>query len=131
MYRGFGETWRGFAKNAYEGLGSLGLLVFITIWHVLGHLVPWIVLGFAAAADAARGELRAAPFLAAGAIACGLLFRALLCRRFRQSWLNVPLHPLSIAMLAAVQWWSLWLDRTGRRGWKGRVAGASGPTAGA
>ncbi|MFM1822551.1 MAG: hypothetical protein RI967_817, partial [Planctomycetota bacterium] len=87
MYRGFGETWRGFAKNAYEGLGSLGLLVFITIWHVLGHLVPWVVLGVAATTDAARGELRAAPFLAAGAIACGLLFRALLARRFRQSWL--------------------------------------------
>ncbi|MEY5031082.1 MAG: hypothetical protein RL354_113, partial [Planctomycetota bacterium] len=27
-------------------------------------------------------------------------------------------------VLSAVQWRSLWLDRTGRRGWKGRIAGA-------
>ena len=124
MYRGFRETWRGFGKNAYEGLGNPGLLAFITVWHVVGHLVPWAVVGVAVAGGASRGEVRAGLALAVGAIACALLFRVLLCLRFRQSWLNVPLHPLSIATLTAVQWWSLWLDRTGRRGWKGRVAGA-------
>jgi hypothetical protein len=73
-----------------------------------------------------------APLLALIAIACGLVFRVLLARRFRQSWLNIPLHPVSIATLTAVQWWSLWLDRTGRRGWKGRVAGsATGSATGA
>jgi hypothetical protein len=124
MYRGFAQTWRGFAKNAYEGLGSVGLLVFITAWHVLGHLVPWVVLGAVVLRPADAASPGVAPLLAALAIACGLGFRALLARRFRQSWLNVPLHPISIAALTAVQWWSLWLDRTGRRGWKGRVAGA-------
>ena len=124
MYRGFRETWRGFGKNAYEGLGNPGLLAFITVWHVVGHLVPWAVVGVAVAGGASRGEVRAGLALAVGAIACALLFRVLLCLRFRQSWRNVPLHPLSIATLTAVQWWSLWLDRTGRRGWKGRVAGA-------
>ena len=130
MYRGFSQTWRGFAKNAFEGLGSLGLLIFITVWHVLGHLLPWVVITAAAAqmltqSDASRERPQTALVLAVLAVACALLYRVLLAARFRQSWLNVPLHPISIAMLTAVQWWSLWLDRTGRRGWKGRVAGST------
>ena len=130
MYRGFSQTWRGFAKNAFEGLGSLGLLIFITVWHVLGHLLPWVVITAAAAqvltqSDASRETPQTALVLAVLAVVCALLYRALLAARFRQSWLNVPLHPISIAMLTAVQWWSLWLDRTGRRGWKGRVAGST------
>jgi len=119
MYRGFGQTWRGFAKNAFEGLGSMGLLLFITVYHGLGQMLPWLVvlLGLA------TGVWMAGAWLAVGAIAASLLLRCLLARRFRQSLLNVPLHPVSMVMLSAVQWWSLWLDRTGRRGWKGRVAG--------
>lgn len=130
MYRGFSQTWSGFAKNAFEGLGSLGLLIFITVWHVLGHLLPWVVITAAAAqmltqSDASRERPQTALVLAVLAVACALLYRALLAARFRQSWLNVPLHPISVSMLTAVQWWSLWLDRTGRRGWKGRVAGST------
>jgi len=130
MYRGFSQTWRGFAKNAFEGLGSLGLLIFITVWHVLGHLLPWVVITAAVAqmltqSDASRERPQTALVLAVLAVVCALLYRVLLAARFRQSWLNVPLHPISIAMLTAVQWWSLWLDRTGRRGWKGRVAGST------
>lgn len=125
MYRGFGETWRGFAKNAFEGLGSLGLLVFITLYHALGQVLPWVVLVLAALA--AQWSPGAA--LAAGAVFCALLGRALLAARFRQSWWNIPLHLPAILMLSAVQWRSLWLDRTGRRSWKGR--GGTGAAAAA
>ena len=121
MYRGFAQTWRGFAKNAYEGLGGMGLLVFITLYHAMGQILPWIVLLLAAV----TGEWGWGAMVAAGAVSCSLLLRLLLARRFRQSMLNVPLHPLSMAMLSAVQWWSWWLHRTGRRGWKGRVAGGA------
>lgn len=133
MYRGIGQTWRGFAKNAYEGLGNLGLLVFITVWHFIGHIVPWVVLltaiwqsdaGSETLGDTS-GETFGARMLALAAIVCALVYRALLCLRFRQSWLNLPLHPLSMVTLTAVQWWSLWLDRTGQRGWKGRIAGVN------
>jgi glycosyltransferase involved in cell wall biosynthesis len=116
MYRGFGETWRGFAKNAFEGLGSLGLLVFITVYHALGQVLPWIVVALAALG--AQWSLGAS--LAAAAVACALLGRALLAARFRQSWWNIPLHLASIVALSAVQWRSLWLHRTGKRSWKGR-----------
>jgi len=128
MYRGFGETWRGFAKNAFEGLGSLGLLVFITVYHALGQVLPWIVVALAlSTAQWSRGAS-----LAAGAIGCALLLRTLLAARFRQSWWNVPLHVVAILVLAAVQWRSLWLDRTGRRSWRGRTGGAGAirPSAG-
>ncbi len=120
MYRGFGETWRGFAKNAYEGLGSLGLLLFITVYHALGQVLPWIVLALAAVTV----QWSTGASLAAGAILCALVGRALLAARFRQSWWNIPLHLPSILMLSAVQWRSLWLDRTGRRSWKGRGGSA-------
>ena len=123
MYRGFGQTWRGFAKNAYEGLGSMGLLIFITVYHALGQVLPWVVLALALA----TGVWTGGAWMAAGAVAASLSLRWLLARRFRQSPLNVPLHPLSMVMLSAVQWRSLWLDRTGRRGWKGRVAGTAHP----
>ena len=121
MYRGFAQTWRGFAKNAYEGLGSFGLLVFITAYHALGQVLPWIVLVLALAG----GEWRAGAVCAGGAVACSLALRALLARRFRQSYWNISLHLVSMLMLSAVQWRSLWLDRTGRRGWKGRIAGTT------
>jgi len=125
MYRGFGETWRGFAKNAYEGLGSLGLLLFITVYHALGQVLPWVVVALAAL----TAQWSPGAALGAGAILCALLGRALLAARFRQSWWNIPLHLPSILMLSAVQWRSLWLDRTGRRSWKGR--GGAGAAAAA
>ncbi|MCX5665397.1 MAG: glycosyltransferase family 2 protein [Planctomycetota bacterium] len=40
MYRTAGQVWRGFAKNAYEGLGSFALLLFITVIHIVGHVLP-------------------------------------------------------------------------------------------
>jgi glycosyltransferase involved in cell wall biosynthesis len=119
MYRGFGQTWRGFAKNAYEGLGGMGLLVFITVYHALGQVLPWLIVALALVA----GDWSIGASLALAAIGCSLLLRALLAARFRQSWWNVPLHLVSMLMLSAVQWRSLWLHRTGRRGWKGRIAG--------
>jgi len=119
MYRGFAQTWRGFAKNAYEGLGSFALLAFITVYHALGQMLPWIVVALAAA----TGAWERGAWIAVAAIACALVQRTLLAARFKQSFLNVPLHPISMVMLSAVQWRSLWLDKTGRRGWKGRIAG--------
>lgn len=117
MYRGFGATWRGFTKNAFEGLGSFTLLVVITVMHLLGHLFPWGFLGWAVA----TGEATAAQWTLAGiAIALPLLQRQILAARFRQSRLSALLHPVGIALMTAIQWRSWWLHRTGRRGWKGR-----------
>lgn len=121
MYRGLGQVWRGFAKNAYEGLGSPVLLVVFTLMHVVGHLVPWWIIG-AWALGAEAGH--AAP-LALAAAACSVAQRLLIAWRVRHTPLAALLHPLGVAMMVAVQWWSLVLHATGRRSWRGRVAGAA------
>jgi hypothetical protein len=52
MYRSAAETWRGFTKNAYEGLGSPLVLVVFTMLEVLGILAPlWAIIRMRCAAS--------------------------------------------------------------------------------
>lgn len=120
MYRGWRETWRGFVKNAYEGLGHPALLIFVTVLHLGGHVAPWIVATLGITGFLAVPALAWA-FLAV-AIAAQMILRARLAVRFRQSWVGAALHPIGQAMLVAIQWWSLVLHLTGRRSWRGRTA---------
>jgi len=119
MYRGFAQTWRGFAKNAYEGVGNPFVLLFFTVAHLVGHVMPWALLGawWVGRVGSATGAA------AAGAIVAGLLTRVLLCLRFRQPWIGVVLHPVAMLTLTAIQWRSLWLHLRGRRSWRGRQSG--------
>jgi hypothetical protein len=120
MYRSAGETWRGFTKNAYEGLGSPLVLAVFTVLEVLGILLPWIWLPVMMA----RGDMLLGPtVLAAFAIAAQLVQRVILARRFGQSFECVLLHPFTIALLVAIQWRSWWLHLTKQRAWRGRTAG--------
>ena len=121
MYRGLGQCWRGFAKNAYEGLGSPAVLVFFSVLHLLGHVAPWAVLGAVVMGAPLDAHLVAPAGLAATA---GLTTRLLLAIRFRQPLAGALLHPVGMLLMTAIQWRSLWLARTGRRAWRGRVAGA-------
>lgn len=122
MYRGFVETWRGFVKNAYEGLGSVGLLVFITVLHLFGHLAPWGVLVVSVVGDPTRPVV---------ATICGLAImlqlsqRLLLATRLRHSLVGALLHPLGIALMTAIQWHSFVLHMFGKRSWRGRVASSA------
>ncbi len=125
MYEGFRATWRGFAKNAYEGLGSIGLLIFLTLLHAVGHLWPWAFLIICAV----RGEWwPLASTFAAGAIAIQLVQRAILARRFAQSLTAILLHPVSLILVTLIQWHSFWLHVTGRRQWRGRTQLGAGLT---
>ncbi|MFO0894457.1 MAG: glycosyltransferase family 2 protein [Phycisphaerales bacterium] len=126
MYRGAGACFRGFAKNAFEGLGSVTLLVMLTLMHLAGHLAPWLWLAWAAWS----GRWTPAPTaLAALCIAVAALQRGLMAIRFRQSWLGVLLHPVGILAMTVIQWWSLVLALRGRREWRGRVAGVESASA--
>ena len=142
MYHGFAATWRGFAKNAFEGLGSVGLLLFITVLHALGQLLPWCILAFPIAEWIAiltrvtsfgkwqmldHPPTTAQCLLAAIAASCGLTGRLLLAVRFRQSMLSAVLHPIGITLMTVIQWHSLYLAKTGRRSWRGRNQVASLP----
>ncbi len=128
MYCGFGETWRGFAKNAYEGLGSPVLLLLLTVLHLGGQVAPWFVVlfGLLGAIGSFGRESMTVPVVAiacaVAAIATQLILRARLAIRFGQPWVGVALHPVGLLLLTAIQWWSLRLQLAGRRSWRGRVA---------
>jgi glycosyltransferase involved in cell wall biosynthesis len=122
MYRSAGETWRGFTKNAYEGLGSPVVLVVFTVLEAFGILLPWIWLPVMLAQGTASMPL-GPTVLASFAIAAQLVQRTLLARRFSQPWECVALHPVTVALLLAIQWRSWWLHLTKRRAWRGRTAG--------
>lgn len=121
MYRGLGQVWRGFAKNAYEGLGSVTLLCVITAMHGLGHVWPWVAGALLLSGAVSGGEFTW--WLVAAGVGVPALERALLAARFGQPWVGVALHPVGVLLLTAIQWWSLWLHVRGRRAWKGRVSG--------
>ena len=121
MYRGLGQVWRGFAKNAYEGLGSPVLLLFVTLLHGCAVLLPWLTLALGLVGVAMSPWV---PWVAALTIVAGFAQRIVLARRFAHAWASVALHPVGILMLTVIQWHSLWLHLTGRRAWKGRTAGA-------
>lgn len=132
MYRGFGAAWRGFAKNAYEGLGHPALLVFLTVVHAVGHVLPWGVVAWWFAAGLFPGvgapDGWAVP-LAAGCVACHVAQRLALAARFAQpAWVALA-HPVGVTLMTLVQWHSFVLALTGRRTWKGRSAPAAGRVA--
>jgi glycosyltransferase involved in cell wall biosynthesis len=126
MYRGLAQTWRGFAKNAFEGLGSVGLLMFITVVHLLAHVLPWIIVPWALLGRLAPSTFASPTDLAAlfavSCVAMAVLQRFLLARRFQQGLTPVLLHPLGVLMMTMIQWHSLYLSLTGKRAWRGRVA---------
>lgn len=137
MYRGWGQTWRGFAKNAFEGLGSVGLLAFITALHLVGHVLPWLValasgvallLGGTGPWTLGLADRRTVLF-ALMAIAVTIAQRGVLAARFAHPWWIAPCHPIGIVLMTAVQWHSFALHVTGRRAWRGRVQGSAGVTA--
>jgi hypothetical protein len=107
MYRGFGQAWAGFGKNAREGMATpLGLPVW-TVMLAGAHLWPWALLPAPAA-------------VLALALVLGL--RAVVTWRSREPWWTVPLHPLTVLVALAIQWTALARWAVGLPpGWKGRA----------
>lgn len=118
MYRGYQQVTRGLLKNATEGIANKVLLLpftillggaFVapTILLVLSFVMQWplwlsIILGLAT-------------FLS-------FVPRWMAAHRFRQAWLGVCLHPLSVAWFLLLQW-RAWIEgMLGRRvAWRGRM----------
>ncbi|SMH32113.1 glycosyltransferase [Azospirillum agricola] len=118
MYRGWREVWSGFSKNATEGMATPAALPVWTLLLFGGHVLPWLLLGWATLVPLPG----VAVVLAAPAAAAGLLFRLLLAIRFRQSLLGALLHPAGILILLAIQWAALLRARRGLPAqWRGRA----------
>jgi hypothetical protein len=119
MYRSAGETWRGFAKNATEGMATWGGLVPWTVLLLGGHVLPVVLL----AAGIAGKLSHASTILAALATAMSYAGRAACAVRFKGSYLGVAFHPVGVAVLVAIQWWARCCAVFGlRTAWKGRAA---------
>lgn len=106
MYVGFRQSWRGFLKNAKEGMATpLGL----PVWTVLlagAHLWPWALLPAPAAF---------------AALTLTFALRAAVTWRAGEPWWTVPLHPATVAVALAIQWTALFRAALGwGEGWKGR-----------
>ncbi|MEL6795970.1 MAG: glycosyltransferase family 2 protein [Planctomycetota bacterium] len=127
MYRGFAQSWSGFAKNAFEGLGSLGLLIFLTFVHTVAHAAPIVVFTALVVAKSAGAEIDVlAAMFAFFAVFFAILERWILSDRFGQGPWPVLLHPLGALAMTAVQWHSFILSKQGKRAWRGRVLGQDG-----
>ena len=117
MYYSDREVVMGLAKNAHEGMAGP---VAIWVWSVLllgGHVLPALlaVWGILAAPSSTWFAF------ALGALTLGFVTRLVLAFRFRQNLASVTCHPLGVALLVGIQWYSWIRRRTGRAiGWKDR-----------
>lgn len=121
MYRGLRECWNGFSRNAFQAIGSLPALAFMTLVQAQLFLAPFVFLVWGMAAGAAWvGPVGAQVLLLLG-------IQASLRRRFGYPWLSVLGLPAGILLLIAIQWRSAWLSmRGGIVEWKGRSLRTAG-----
>ena len=118
MYRGWREVWSGFSKNATEGMATPAALPVWTLLLFGGHVLPWVLLGWAALHPLPL----AAVVLAGLSAAAGVIFRLLLAVRFRQSVVGALLHPVGVLIMLAIQWSALLRARHGKPAeWRGRA----------
>ncbi|MCA9203485.1 MAG: glycosyltransferase [Planctomycetales bacterium] len=117
MYRSGGEVWKGFEKNAIEGLASPRLIVPTTVLLLAGQVLPLPLL---LAASVVPLSFWGKMTLFA-AVCAGYAPRVLAALRFQQSWLSVVLHPIGVAVLLLIQWSALLKWLIGRPShWKDR-----------
>jgi len=121
MYTGGKEVWNGFTRNAYEGLGSVGALIVMTVLQTTLFLLPFVFLLDALWYARILHIFPLWGFLCLFQILTIGIIRGLQARRFGH-FESLWLHPLSIAALVLIQWASFWKSlRKSRVTWKGRV----------
>lgn len=117
MYRGFRETWAGFAKNATEGMARPLALPVWTVLLLGGHVLPWLLLVVGLATSLDPDVM----WYAGAAAVANIALRVILAIRFEQSVLGVLVHPVSILVMLALQWTAFVEARLGRTSaWRGR-----------
>jgi hypothetical protein len=123
MYAGFRASWNGFARNAYEALGSPVSLAIMTTLNGALFVLPFLalpasVLWGGAAATAAWGR----------AVALILALRLLLAWRFRYPWWTALATPVAVLALIGIQFESYVRHLTGRPvSWRAREYSGAGP----
>lgn len=110
MYVSAGQVWEGLCKNATEGMAKP---IALPVWTLIlggGQVLPAALLLLAPSAPAAA------------ALACGIGLRLALATRFGQSFVSALLHPVGVAGVLLIQWWSLLRAAAGGKAtWRGRA----------
>lgn len=115
MYRNAREVWQGLGKNATEGMAAPRRIVPFTVMLFFGQVMPVVWL-----AEVAQRHGRVTWPLVA--VLCGYGVRAVAAVRFKQSVFGALMHPLAVAVLLVLQWWSLGRKLLGRQAvWKQRA----------
>jgi len=119
MYRSAAQVWFGLAKNATEGIAAPVRIVPISLLLALGQIVPYLLAITLLTGRAVKPEVIV---FVAVAVAAAWLPRILAARSFKQDWRGALLHPVGIAVLLAIQWYSLSRKLTGGAvSWKSRA----------
>ena len=116
MYDGFGPAWRGFGKNATEGLAKPAALPVWTVLLLGGHVIAPAL----AVAVLAGGDLPFWRWLLLGGV-LQLIARVQVAERFRQPALSVLLWPAGVVTTLALQWRALLRPSDHATTWRGRV----------
>jgi len=99
MYVGLAATWRGFARNAYEALGSP-----IALATMVGLSATLFVLPFVALPVTLLGQGATAAAVMWGACVAGVVgLRLVLARRFRTPAWTAVATPLAVLLLLGIQ----------------------------
>ncbi len=99
MYAGFRASWQGFARNAYEALGSPVALAIMATLNIALFVLPFLALpvsalwGGAAHATAAWGR----------AVLAVVVLRLVLAWRFRYPWWTALATPVAVLALTGIQ----------------------------
>lgn len=121
MYEGWTACWRGFSRNAYQALGSVGAVVVVIALEAGLFLAPFFWLVVAALVDWPVWS-----WLVLTQVALLLGVQISLRRRFGYPWLTVLFHPLGIAVLIGIQGTSFWRHLTRQTTtWRGREVGGA------
>jgi hypothetical protein len=118
MYSGLRATWQGFARNAYEALGSFPVLTVMVVSNGAFFVLPSVVGPLLLV----TGGLSPAAAAWSGSLALALGVRAALAARFGAPWWTVPATPVAVLLMIGIQLNSYLNARTGRSVvWRARV----------
>ncbi|CAF1128392.1 unnamed protein product [Adineta steineri] len=128
MYTCASEVWNGLAKNAVEGLGAPALIVPVSALLFLGQIQPFLNFGYLIyqqmnGYSTSNGLYLFTLFTVTTTnILVAYVPRILGVIRFRQDWRGAVLHPFSIGLLLAVQWYALFRKILGcKTSWRHRA----------
>ena len=105
MYRSAGQVWSGLAKNATEGLAAPVRIVPISAVLLLGQVMPFVTLAWLLVTRQRLAAFEAVFVFVA--VWAAWLPRVLAAHRYEQKLRSAWLHPIGIAVLLILQWYSL------------------------